>query len=273
MSTADESTEAIGEGPVLARVAGNVLTVVLNRPWKKNALDEDAWTMLREAFRRAAADDEVRAVVLTGAGGDFCAGADLTAGSGRQHPVRRMELVNSVAEAVFHLPKPVLAQVRGVCVGAGWNLALCCDVVAASETARFSQIFARRGLSPDFGGSWLLPRIVGMQQAKRLMMLGEFVAASEAADLSLVTWVRGDDELDEFAAATAESLAQAPPIAVAQAKDLLHTAAQQSFAEALGGEARAQAVNFATQDAASAREAFTNGTDPEFTGRWAVPDR
>ncbi|MHA6803372.1 enoyl-CoA hydratase/isomerase family protein [Salinifilum ghardaiensis] len=273
MSTTEEMGERSGEDPVLARLSGNVLTVTLNRPRKKNALDPDAWRLLREAFRGAASDDAVRAVVLTGAGGDFCAGADLTAMTDRQHPLRRMELVNSVAEAVFHLPKPVLARVRGACVGAGWNLALCCDVVAASENARFSQIFANRGLSPDFGGSWLLPRIVGMQQAKRLVMLGEFVGASEAADLGLVTWVREDDELDAFAASTAESLARKPPAAVAQAKDLLHTAAQQSFGEALGGEARAQAVNFATEDAANAREAFTSGTEPEFTGRWAAPDR
>lgn len=271
MSTVDENNSEYSESDaIISNTVDGVQTVVINRPDRKNAIDPAGWIALRDVFHRAGEDESVRAVVVTGANGDFSAGADLSGEHGQAHPLRRMQLVNEVASTLFHLPKPVVAKVRGVCAGAGWNLALCCDLVAAAEEARFSQIFVRRGLSPDFGGSWLLPRLVGMQQAKRLALLGDFVGASEASELGLVTWVVGDDDLDGFVADTAQRLAAAPPIAVAQSKALLHTATEQSFAEALDSEARAQTVNFATEDAATAREAFMRKTEPTFTGRWAV---
>ncbi|MFD6341054.1 MULTISPECIES: enoyl-CoA hydratase/isomerase family protein [unclassified Streptomyces] len=258
------------EEPVLARREGPVLTVTLNRPHRKNAMTEDAWALLQDTLRAARADEAVRVIVLTGAGGDFCAGADLSAPRARRHPLDRMHRLGDVALALYELPKPVIAKVEGVAVGAGWNLALGCDLVVASATARFSQIFARRGLSLDFGGSWLLPRLVGLQQAKRLALLADFVDAAEALRLGLVTWVTSGGEIDAFVDALAARLADGPPVATAQSKLMLNEASGRSFHEALESEARAQVINFAT-DGPAARQAFLDGTEPRFDGRWQLP--
>lgn len=266
----DEGTwTTVGSDAVLVEREGAVLTVTLNRPDRKNAIDVPTWSALHEAIRGAELDEDVRAVVLTGASGDFCAGADLSAGRAG-HPLARMHRVNDVALALHELSKPVIAKVRGVAVGAGWNLALGCDLVVAAPDARFSQIFAKRGLSLDFGGSWLLPRIVGLQQAKRLALRGELIGAEEAHQLGLVTWVKPDDELDVFVDELAAELASGPPVALAQTKQLLHAAGPQTFRESLESEARAQSVNFATTDAPEAFRAFANKTEPEFTGEWMV---
>jgi 2-(1,2-epoxy-1,2-dihydrophenyl)acetyl-CoA isomerase len=248
---------------------GPVTTVTINRPKRKNALDIPTWTALGDALTGASRDADTRVVVLTGAGGDFCAGADMAGGDG--HPLSRMHAVNDIALALHHMAKPTIAKVRGVAVGAGWNLALGCDLVAAAPDARFSQIFARRALSVDCGGTWLLPRLVGLQQAKRLALLAEFIDTAEAARLGLVTWVRPDAELDEFVATTACRLAALPPIAVAQSKALLNEGTQTTLRQALDNEARAQAVNCGTEDTALALAAFLNKTDATYTGRWAVP--
>ena len=154
-------------------------------------------------------------------------------------------------------------------VGAGWNIALGCDLVAAADDARFSQIFSRRGLSLDFGGSWLLPRLVGAQQAKRLALLAEILSAAEAQRLGLVTWTVPGAELDALVHDVAARLALLPPVAVAQTKDLLHAGSSSTMTEALAAEARAQTVNFATDDTAAAFAAFRERREPDFTGRWA----
>lgn len=255
--------------PVLVDRDRAVLTVTLNRPARKNAMDDDGWAMLRSAVQLAASDDQVRAVVITGAGGDFCAGADL--GADRTgHPLDRMRRLGDIALTLHELPKPVIAKVAGFAVGAGWNLALGCDLVVAAPTARFSQIFARRGLSVDFGGSWLLPRIVGLQQAKRLALLADTIDADEALRLGLVTWVKRPDEIDEFVERLARQLAAGPPIALAQSKALLNEGVNQTMRQSLENESRAQVVNFATEDVPVAFQAFVGKTEPEFTGAWAV---
>ncbi|AIJ22123.1 enoyl-CoA hydratase/isomerase family protein [Amycolatopsis methanolica] len=255
--------------PVLLDRTGAVLTVTLNRPHRKNAIDLPMWDGLYDAFHDAERDDDVRVVVVTGAGGDFCAGADLSADR-KDHPLTRMHRVNDVALALNEISKPTIAKVDGVAVGAGWNLALGCDLVVATERARFSQIFARRGLSLDLGGSWLLPRHVGLQQAKRLALRAEMIDAAEARDLGLVTWVRPVDELDSFVDSIAAELAELPPVALALSKRLLEEGASRTLREALEGEARAQTVNFATEDAPAAFEAFLTKTEAKYTGRWAV---
>ena len=257
------------EDPVLVERSGAVLTITLNRPERRNAIDHRGWQRLFDVLTQTARDESVRVVVVTGAGGDFCAGADLAADGPVEHPLSGMRLVNSVADALHRLPQPVVARVEGVAVGAGLNLALGCDLVVASTTVRFSEIFARRGLSLDFGGSWLLPRIVGMQQAKRLAFLGDMVDATEALDLGLVTWVKEPHELDAFVSELTEQLAKAAPVALAQSKALLHEAASGTFHEALESEARAQVVNFAT-DAPSAKQAFLDRVEPTFTGEWQL---
>jgi 2-(1,2-epoxy-1,2-dihydrophenyl)acetyl-CoA isomerase len=247
-----------------------VLTLTLNRPRRKNALNADLWAALREALTAAGNDPSVRALVITGAGGAFCAGADLSGGGTAGHPLDRMRGVNEVALLLHDLPIPVVAKVVGVAVGAGWNLALGCDLVVATPQSRFSQIFARRGLSLDFGGSWLLPKLVGLQQAKRLALLAEMIDAEEAHRLGLVTWVVAAEEIDGFVTDLGKRLAAAPPVALAQSKALLNEGADRTMRDALASEARAQVVNFATADAPAAFAAFNNKTEPVFTGEWAV---
>jgi enoyl-CoA hydratase/carnithine racemase len=247
-----------------------VLTLTLNRPQRKNAINGDLWAALREQLTVARDDADVRAIVLTGAGGDFCAGADLSGGVATGHPLDRMRRVNEVALLLHELPVPSIAKVDGVAVGAGWNLALGCDLVVSTPRARFSQIFAKRGLSLDFGGSWLLPKLVGMQQAKRFALLAEMIDAAEAHRLGLVTWVVAAEEIDGFVADLGKRLASAAPVAIAQSKALLHEGADSTMRDALAGEARAQTINFATADAPAAFVAFNEKRDPVFTGEWAV---
>lgn len=254
---------------LLTHRESGVLTLTLNRPERRNAIDGPLWEALRAGFERARDDPETRVVVITGAGGAFCAGADLSA-KREGHPLDRMRSINEIALLLHELPKPTVARVDGVAVGAGWNLALGCDLVVATPTSRFSQIFAKRGLSLDFGGSWLLPRLVGMQQAKRLALLAEMIDAAEAERLGLVTWVKAPEEIDAFVADLTTRLASVAPVAAAQSKALLHENADRTLREALASEARTQAVNFATADAPEAFAAFTEKREPDFTGEWSI---
>lgn len=260
-----------GTDPLLSSYdkASGVLTLTLNRPHRKNAIDEPLWRLLHDTLRQAGQDPELRVLVLTGAGGAFCAGADLTGGR-EGHPLARMRFINECALMLHELSAPTIAKVTGVAVGAGWNLALGCDLVVATPGARFSQIFARRALSLDFGGSWLLPRLVGMQQAKRLALLAEMIDAEEAKSLGLVTWVVADGEIDSFVTDLTDRLAAGPPVALAQSKALLNENADRTLRDALASEARAQAINFATADAPAAFRAFRDKSQPTYTGEWAV---
>ncbi|MGW2520634.1 enoyl-CoA hydratase/isomerase family protein [Streptomyces sp. NPDC001617] len=254
---------------LLSGDSGGVRTLTLNRPHRKNAVDPELWAALRHALTEASRDKSVRALVLTGAGGAFCSGADLTrAGADSRHPLDKVRDINDVTLLLHELPVPTVAKVTGVAVGAGWNLALGCDLVVATPHSRFSQIFTRRGLSPDAGGSWLLPKLAGLQQAKRLALLAEMIDAEEARSLNLVTWVVPAEEIDTYVADLADRLAAGPPLALAQTKALLNEGSDRTLREALAGEARAQAVNFASTDITEAYAAFAEKREPRFTGRW-----
>jgi 2-(1,2-epoxy-1,2-dihydrophenyl)acetyl-CoA isomerase len=255
---------------------GPVLTVTLTKPARKNAIDAEMFGALRVAFAEADADPDVRVVVVTGAGGNFSSGADLLArdtaqdtarDGGQRHPRTAMERVNEAASALHRLGKPVIAKVDGVAVGAGMNLALGCDLVVASERARFSEIFPRRGLSVDFGGSWILPRRIGLHRAKELCLLGDVIEATQAAELGLVNRVVPVAELDATVDGLAARLAAGPPVALAQTKRLLDGASSTSFDEALDREAQAQVINLLGADAAEAFRAFGEKREPRFTGR------
>lgn len=246
-----------------------VRTLTLNRPDRKNAIDAELWIALADALRGTARDRTVRALVLTGAGGAFCSGADI--GTGEDvHPRYKLLRLTEVALALHELAVPTIAKVSGVAVGAGWNLALGCDLVVATPQSRFCQIFAKRGLSLDLGGSWLLPKLVGLQQAKRLVLLGEMITAEEALGLGLVTWVTPEPEIDGFVDDLAARLAAGPPFALAQSKALLNDGANTTLRDALVNEARAQPGNFATADSAEAYAAFAAKRDAVFTGNWSV---
>lgn len=249
-----------------------VRTLTLNRPERRNALDARLWVELADALRLVKRDRTVRALVLTGAGGAFCSGADI--GTGEQiHPRYKLDRLTDVALALHELPVPTIAKVTGIAVGAGWNLALGCDLVVATPQARFCQIFSKRGLSVDLGGSWLLPKLVGLQQAKRLVLLADMIGADEAHVLGLVTWVKAADDIDAFVDGLADRLAAGPPFALAQSKALLNDGANATLREALANEARAQPGNFATADSGEAYAAFAAKRDAEFTGAWALYER
>lgn len=246
-----------------------VRTLTLNRPERKNAIDARLWIELADALRDAKRDHDLRALVLTGAGGAFCSGADI--GTGEQlHPRYKLDRLTDVALALHELAVPTVAKVTGVAVGAGWNLALGCDLVVATPESRFCQIFAKRGLSVDLGGSWLLPKLVGLQQAKRLVLLADMIDADEAHRLGLVTWVTPADEIDAFVDDLARRLAAGPPFALAQSKALLNDGANTTLRDALANEARAQPGNFATADSTEAYAAFAAKREARFAGQWAL---
>lgn len=244
-----------------------VVTVTLNRPEKKNAANGVMWDELLATFRDIGRSQEDKVVVITGAGGAFCAGADLWAGDVERHQLSRMRGITDVALALHRLPQPTIAKVRGVAVGAGMNLALGCDLVVASDNARFSEIFSKRGLSIDFGGSWLLVRRIGLHKAKELVLFGDIFDAAEAERLGLVNRVVADAEVDTFVDGWARRLAAGPPIAMAQSKRLLDNAMQMTFEQALEDEGTAQTVNFGTRDTVEAIQAFTEKREPHFKGR------
>ncbi len=256
---------------VVERDAG-VVTVTLNRPERKNAINEPMAAELVATFGAVSADPDDRVLVLTGAGGAFCSGADIAGddvapGTVPPHRLHRLRGMQQVALALHRLGKPSIAKVRGVAAGAGANFALGCDLVVASEDARFSQIFVQRGLTLDYGGSWLLPRLVGLRTAKELAFFGDMVGAADASDFGLVNRVLPDGELDGFVAAWAARLAAGPPLALSMTKRLLDQGVEMSMAEALDNEAHAQTLCFTTKDAREAITAFREKRDPEFHGR------
>jgi enoyl-CoA hydratase/carnithine racemase len=254
---------------LLSEDRDGVRTLTLNRPQRKNAITPELWIALRDALSEADRDRAVRALVLTGAGGSFCSGADISV-KDDIHPKYKLQRLTDVALALHELSVPTVAKVNGVAVGAGWNLALGCDMVVATPESTFCQIFSKRGLSIDLGGSWLLPKLVGLQQAKRLALLAETVDAAEAHAMNLVTWVVGADDIDAFVNDLADRLAAGPPIALAATKALLNEGADRTLRDALASEARAQGVNFATADSRAAYLAFAERREPSFTGRWAL---
>lgn len=264
-----EPTRTEMETIVVERDGRGVVTITLNRPHKKNAITQQMWVDLGEVLDEVALSDQDRVLVLTGAGGAFCAGADLwAAGDGPpRHQLAAMRQVSSVALQLARLPQPAIAKVRGHAVGAGCNMAFMCDLVVASETAKFSEIFTQRGLSLDFGGSWLLPRRVPLHIAKELAFFADIIDAAEAARLGLVNRVLPDDELDGFVDEWARRLVASPPIALAQSKRMLNNATMVTLEQALDDEGSAQTVNFGTKDTIEAITAWAEKRTPEFKGR------
>jgi enoyl-CoA hydratase/carnithine racemase len=245
-----------------------VVTVTLNRPERKNAGNPTMWLELASVFGEIAQNPDDRVMVLTGAGGSFCSGADLSdtpveAGS----PITRMRQLGGVALALHRIPKPTIAKVPGVAVGAGCNLALGCDLIVAAEDARFSEIFSKRGLSLDCGGSWTLPRLVGLHRAKEVAFFADMLSAGEMADLGLVNRVIAPEDLDSFVSEWAGRLAAGPPIALSMTKTMLNNSAALSLGQAVEDEARCQVVNFSTADTAEALKAFVERREPRFEGR------
>lgn len=247
-----------------------IVTVTLNRPEKKNAISDVMWNELLETFRAINdnADDDL-VVVITGGGGSFCSGADLGGGAAdlAGNGLARMRHIGDVCLALHSIQQPTIAKVVGVAAGAGLNLALGCDLVVASDDARFSEIFARRGLTVDFGGSWVLPRLIGLHKAKELVLMADIIDAKEAMEIGLVNRVVPGSAIDAFVDDWARRLADGPPLALSMSKRLLDQSSSMSLAQAIEAEAQAQNVNFSSADTAEALAAFVEKRQPKFEGR------
>jgi 2-(1,2-epoxy-1,2-dihydrophenyl)acetyl-CoA isomerase len=251
--------------------AGGVATITLNRPAVLNALDDAMLRELSGAFADAKSDGAVRAVILTGAGRGFCAGADLAqsamSGAGADVAQSLRSRYHPIVLAMRQFPKPIVAAVNGPAAGAGMSLALACDVVLAAESATFMQAFSKIGLIPDCGSTWFLPRMVGDVRARALAMLADRIGAREALQYGLVWKVYADDRLIDEANATAAHLASMPTRAYALIKQALAASQSNGLAEQLETEALLQAQAFETEDFREGVAAFLQKRPASFRGR------
>jgi enoyl-CoA hydratase/carnithine racemase len=252
-----------------------VATITLDRPKVQNALTPALFVQLGELFGEVAENPDDRVLVLTGAGNAFCAGADLAdpeaaAAMANHGPVSLGQFVRrstAAALPLHRLPKPTIAAVNGVAAGGGCNLALGCDIVFAGQSARFSEIFVKRGLGIDYGGSWLLPRLVGLQRAKDIAFRGDVLGADEAERYGLVLEVVPDAELMERVGDYARTLASRPPIALAAIKSGINRGAAWSYEESLEFEADSQATCLGSEDFREAMRAWFKKQDGVYQGR------
>ncbi|WP_328682422.1 enoyl-CoA hydratase/isomerase family protein [Streptomyces sp. NBC_00343] len=253
--------------------AGGVAYLTLNRPEALNAITPAQRDRLITLLGEASADPSVRAVVLTGTGRGFCAGADLRGGgsSGERIAGDVARTIRQGAQrliaAVLDCEKPVIAAVNGTAAGLGAQLALACDLVLAAESAKFIEVFVRRGLVPDGGGAYLLPRLIGPQRAKELMFFGDTVSAADAERLGLVNRVVPDEELEKTARDWAERLATGPTRALALTKQLVNASLDSDRTTAFAAEAAAQEINMTTEDAREGMASFVERRSPEYRGR------
>jgi 2-(1,2-epoxy-1,2-dihydrophenyl)acetyl-CoA isomerase len=253
---------------ILVEVADAVATITLNRPDSLNALNTIMRRDLLAAFKASGRDEAVRAVVLTGAGRGFCSGADLRGGA-TERAYRRVlsDEYNPLVVAIRELPKPVIAAVNGVAAGAGVSLALACDLVYASDEARFIQAFIRIGLVADSGSTRTLVRTLGRHRAAQLIFSGEPLGAAEARAAGLVNEVVPGDQLAATVRAAASRLAAAPTRAIGLAKRAINHAEDALLGESLAMEASLQELAGRTQDHAEGAAAFGEKREPRFVGR------
>lgn len=248
---------------------GAVATVTLDNAKTRNACTMSMWLTIRDIFRGLATSD-ARVVVLTGANEAFCAGADLSPGtedSGWSNPIVGMRLLSEAVLSVHDCQIPVIAKVDGVAVGAGFGLAMAADMLFCSDRARFCAIFAKLGLSLDFGTSWFLAQRIGIHLAKEIALTAEMMSAARADQLGIVNAVVPIAELDAKVADVASRVAGGPPIALSMTKRMLTNAAHASLAAALETETLAQNVNVGTEDMREALTAFYEKRPPVFQGK------
>lgn len=259
---------------LIYEVKDHIATLTLNRPDRLNALGGSLRDDLHDAIMRSAADPDVRVMIITGAGKGFCAGGDVKAMNEAKEGRRERPLMEKIAPgrdrtllAMRDAPQPIIAAVNGAAAGAGMNLALGCDIRLASTAAKFSQAFVKRGLHPDWGGTYFLPRVVGMAKAAELIFTGAVIDAAEALRLGIVSQVLAPEELLPAARALATAIAAGPPIAIRLAKRGLYRNAESDLRTALEYETFAQNTCFETEDATEGIKAFVEKRAPQFKGR------
>ncbi len=257
---------------VLVEISDHIATITLNRPEKLNALNGELMEALPEILQRLADDDEVRCLVLTGAGRGFCAGGDIGGmASGEamptEDPVSRLRRREEVSRLLHEMPKPTIAMINGPAAGAGLSIALACDIRIAAESARFGTAFVRVGFSGDYGGTWMMQRLVGPAKARELYFTGDLIDAREAERIGLVNRVAPDAELAKETRALAQRIASGPPIALARMKQNLNLALRSDYSTLLDAEAEAMIFTGQTRDNREAIRAFLEKRQPTFEGR------
>lgn len=256
---------------LLFTVDRGVATLTLNRPERLNALNLELKACLADAIAEIGGRADIRAVVVTGAGRAFCSGGDVREmdAARTSHEVRQRLLAmhHKVIIPLTRLEKPVIAVVNGAAVGAGFSLALACDFVFAAESASFSMIFTQRGLVPDSGIAYVLPRLIGMARAKELAYTGRRIEAAEACKLGLVLRVESDAGVLERAVEFARSLAAGASVALGLTKRLFGQSLQSTIEEMADYEACVVPLSVATEDHAEGIKAFAEKRAPRFTGR------
>ncbi len=275
-STVSQEADAAGpEGSVTVRRDGAVLRVTLDRPSRRNSLTQLMIGTLVDALSNAAADDTLRAVHIRGAGDDFCAGADWVSVNqpGGQRPragdlVRRIpHAAHRVIELIATIQLPVVCSVQGWAVGFGCNLALAADFTLAAPDAVFWEPFVDRGFSPDSGSTWLLPRLVGLARARRMLLLGEKVNGTDAADWGLIHRAVSGPELDDAAGELLVRLASGPTAAIGLAKQALSFGQHATLSQSLTQELFNLELSCRTSDFKEGLEAFGQRRAPKFQGR------
>ncbi len=255
---------------VLKEVSNRVAVITLNRPEKFNAFNREMAFLFQSTLDECAADANVRAIYITGAGKAFCAGQDLTELSGENAiGIDKIlsEHYNPIVTRIRNLRKPVIAAVNGVAAGAGANIALCCDVVIAIDSASFIQAFSKIGLIPDSGGTYFLPRLVGFQKASALMMLGDKISATEAERMGMVYKVFQTGDFANESIKIAETLGAMPTAGLALIKQALNYSVSASFEDQLKKEDELQCKAAATSDYAEGVKAFLEKRSAIFTGK------
>jgi 2-(1,2-epoxy-1,2-dihydrophenyl)acetyl-CoA isomerase len=257
---------------ITTEVRDRIATITLNRPDKLNAFSGTMREELLDALVVAEHDADCRVAVITGAGRAFCAGGDVDFMSGLQRDGnvaafrKLLDAGRDVVLQIAAMEKPVIASVNGIAAGAGCNLALACDYRIASDAAKLGETFVKIGLHPDWGGTWLLPRLIGRSRAAELLMTGRIVDASEALAIGLVDRVVPAAELASETSKLAQSIAAAPPIAVAGIKRALAATERNDLRAQLDLEADHQLRAFQSSDAAEGMKAFFEKRAPAFQG-------
>lgn len=255
---------------LITEIDNGVLYITLNRPDKYNSGTQEMAFAFHKALDKARDNDDVRAVYITGAGKAFCAGQDLgeiVDPNGPELPSIVKDHYNPTVERIRKLNKPVVAAVNGVAAGAGANIALACDVVVASEGASFIQAFSKIGLIPDSGGTYTLPRLIGLQRASALMMLGDKVSAADALQMGMLYKVFPIDTFVEESRKIVQKLAKMPTKALGMTKILLNESIKNSLKQQLELEGRYQELASHTEDYKEGVDAFLEKRKPTFKGK------